>query len=172
MRPRSVKDEIATALISLAPLLNDYMSLVSDQINMFCPQAVLSCKPDGDSRLLELKRHSQSLMEQPDVEEMVKQQFHLTVEDSEEQWRKILQSAEENMKKAEVQYSLSRELEAFKNQADTTICWVKELQQQAKSKGSGVQGTKAQIEDRLSTAQVQQKMRFFKKMYLVVIIIP
>lgn len=163
MRPRSVKEEIATALISLASLLNDYMSLVSDQINMFCPQAVLSCKPDGDSRLLELKRHSQSLMEQPDVEEMVKQQVHLTVEDSEEQWRRILQSAEENMKKAEFQYSLSRELEAFRNQADTTICWVKELQQQAESNGSGAQGSKAQIENRLSTAQVQQKMRFFKK---------
>lgn len=59
------------------------------------------------------------------------------------------------MKKAEVQYSLSRELEAFRNQAESTSCWLQELQQQAGSKGSGTQGSRAQIEDRLSTAQVQ-----------------
>lgn len=125
-----------------------------------CPQAVLSCKPDGDSRLLELRRHSEGLLEQPDLEEHVKQQVHHTVQDSEEQWRRVLQSAEDHMKKAEVQYSLSRELQAFRNQAKSTSCWVKELQQQAGSKGSGTQGSRAQIEDRLSTAQVGRKMSF------------
>lgn len=67
------------------------------------------------------------------------------------------------MEKAEVQYSLSRELEAFWKQAERSSCWVKELQQQAKSKGSGTQGSRAQIEDRLSTAQVQQRLSFFNK---------
>lgn len=62
------------------------------------------------------------------------------------------------MNKAEVQYSLSRELEAFRKQAESTSCWVKELQQQARSKGSGTQGSRAQIEDRLSTAQVQHRV--------------
>lgn len=90
----------------------------------------------------------------------MKQQVHHTVQDSEEQWRRVLQCAEDNMKKAEVQYSVSRELEAFRNQAKSTNCWVKELQQQAESKGSGTQGSKAQIEDRLSTAQVGQKISF------------
>lgn len=93
----------------------------------------------------------------------MKQQVHHTMEDLEEQWRRVLQSAEDNMKKAEVQYSLSRELEAFRNQAESTSCWVKELQQQAKSKGSGTQGSRAQIEDRLSTAQVQQSVSFLIK---------
>lgn len=132
------------------------------RLRYFCPQDVLSCKPDGDSRLLELRRHSKSLLEQPDLEEHVKQQVHHTVQDSEEQWRRVLQSAEDNMKKAEVQYSLSRELEAFRNQAKSTSCWVKELQQEAESKGSGTQGSKAQIEDRLSTAQVGQTMSFIQ----------
>lgn len=91
----------------------------------------------------------------------MKQQVHHTVEYSEEQWRRVLQSAEDNMKKAEVQYSLSRELEAFRNQAESTSAWVKELQLQAQSKGSGTQGSKIQIEERLSTAQVQQKTSFF-----------
>lgn len=102
----------------------------------------------------------------------MKQQVQHTVQDSEEQWRRVLQSAEEHMKKAEVQYSLSRELEAFRNQAKSTTCWVKELQQQAESKGSGTQGSKAQIEDRLSTAQVGQKISFIlsRNTFLVIII--
>lgn len=122
-----------------------------------CPQNILSCKPDGDSRLLELRRRSQSLLEQPDLEEFTKQQVHHTVEDSEEQWRRVLESAEDSMKKAEVQYSLSRELEAFRNQAESTSRWLKELQQQAESKGRGTQGSGTQREDRLSTAQVRQR---------------
>lgn len=93
----------------------------------------------------------------------MKQQVHHTVEDSEERWRRVLQSAEDHMKKAEVQYSLSRELEAFRNQAESTSCWVKELQQQATSKGRGTQGSRAQREDRRSTAQVQHAVSFLVK---------
>lgn len=78
------------------------------------------------------------------------------MEESEEQWRRVLQSAEDGMKEAEVQYSLSRELEAFRKQAESTSCWLRELQQQAQSQGSGTQGTRAQMENRLSSAQVQQ----------------
>lgn len=87
----------------------------------------------------------------------MKQHVHHTVEDSEEQWRRVLESAEDNMKRAEVQYSLSRELEAFRNQAESTKRWLRELGQQAESKGSGTQGSKTQREERLSTAQVQQR---------------
>lgn len=119
-------------------------------------QAILICKPDGDSRLAELRRRSQSLSDQQDVEDDVKRDVQQTVEDSEEQWRMVLMCAEDTMNKAEVQYSLSRELEAFRNLAGTTRNWVKELQRQAESKGSGTRGSRAQIEDRLSAAQVKQ----------------
>lgn len=88
----------------------------------------------------------------------MKQEAQQTVRDSEEQWTTVLQSAENCLKRAEVQYSLSRELEAFRSQAGSTDTWVKELQQQAESKGSGTQGSRAQIEDRLNTAQVKQKI--------------
>lgn len=124
----------------------------------FSPQTVLSCKPEGDAKLTELRRQSQSLSEQQDLQDSVKQEAQQTVRDSEEQWTTVLQSAENSLKRAEVQYSLSRELEAFRSQAGSTDTWVKELQQQAESKGSGTQGSRAQIEDRLSTAQVKQKI--------------
>lgn len=124
----------------------------------FYPQTILSCKPEGDSKLTELRRQSQSLSDQEDLQEDARREAQQTVKDSEEQWRTVLQAAEDTLKKAEVQYSLSRELEAFHTQAGSTKTWVKELQQQAEAKGSGTEGSRAQIEDRLSTAQVKCKI--------------
>lgn len=121
-------------------------------------QVVLSCKPDGDAKLSELRRHSQSLAEEQDLDDGVKEAAEQAVRDSEERWVALLQSAEDTIKKAEVQYLLSRELEAFRNQARSTSAWIQDLEQQAQSKGTGTRGQRAQIEDRLSTAQVEQWM--------------
>nr|XP_029131758.1 nesprin-2 [Labrus bergylta] len=117
-------------------------------------QTILSSKPEGDSKLSELRRLSQSLSDQEDLEENTRREAQQTVKQSEEQWKTVLQSAESTLKKAEVQYSLSRELEAFGTQAESTKSWVEELQKQAKSLGSGTQGNRAQLEDRLNKAQV------------------
>ncbi|CAJ1074541.1 LOW QUALITY PROTEIN: nesprin-2 [Xyrichtys novacula] len=117
-------------------------------------QTILSCKPEGDSKLTELRRLSQSLSDQEDLEENTKVEAQKTLKDSEKQWETVLQSAENTLKKAEVQYSLSKELEAFGTQAGSTKSWVEDLQKQAKSIGSGTQGSRAQLEDRLNAAQV------------------
>lgn len=77
------------------------------------------------------------------------------MKESQEQWSTVLRAAENTVKKAEVQYSLSKELEAFRSLAASTTTWVKELQEQADSKGKGTQGSQAQIKDRLDAAQVQ-----------------
>ncbi|XP_028420977.1 nesprin-2 [Perca flavescens] len=113
-------------------------------------QTVLSCKPEGDSRMTELRRQSQILS---NLEENTRREVQQTVKDLEEQWRTVLQTAENSLEKADVHYLLSRELEAFHTKAGITQTWVKKLQQQAESKGSGTQGSHAQLEDRLNTAQ-------------------
>lgn len=69
----------------------------------------------------------------------------------------ILQTAEATLKNAEVQYSLSRELQAFQIHAGSTRSWMDGLQRQAESMGGGTSGSKTQLEDRLITAQVQQR---------------
>ncbi|KAM3595037.1 uncharacterized protein V6R79_017444 [Siganus canaliculatus] len=117
-------------------------------------QTVLSLKPEGDSRLSELKRQSLSLSDRRDLEEALRKEAQQTVQDSEERWRTVLQSAEDSLKEAELQYSLSRELEAFSVQAETTQTWILELKRQAEAKGSGCRGSRAQLEDRLKAAQV------------------
>ncbi|KAF7642034.1 hypothetical protein LDENG_00265980, partial [Lucifuga dentata] len=116
-------------------------------------QTILSSKPEGDSKLTELRRQIQSLHEREDLEENRRREAEQAVKDAEERWRMILQDAEQIVKKAEVQYSISRELEAFYTQAGSTKTWVTELQNQADSKGSRTQGSQAQIESRLQAAQ-------------------
>ncbi|CAB1456440.1 unnamed protein product [Pleuronectes platessa] len=117
-------------------------------------QTILSSRPEGDSKLTELRRRSQSLSDQEDLEEDTRHEAEQTVKDSEEQWKTVLQTAENTLKEAEVQYSLSREMEALCAQAGSTKRWVEDLQEQAASKGEGPRGSQAQLEDRLSTAQV------------------
>lgn len=95
------------------------------------------------------------------MEDGLKEEAEQALKDSEEQWKRVLLSAEATLKKAEVQYLLSRELDAFRSQAGSTSAWIKELRQQAESKGSGIQGSRAQIGDRLSTAQVRHKILVF-----------
>lgn len=84
------------------------------------------------------------------------------MKETEEQWTNILQMAEDTLKEAEVQYSLNRETDAFRIQAGNTKAWVEDLQRQAQAKGTGIQGSPAQIEDRLSTAQVQQGLKNYQ----------
>ncbi|XP_075344165.1 uncharacterized protein LOC142402517 [Odontesthes bonariensis] len=116
-------------------------------------QNILSCKPVGDSKLTELKRQSQSLSDQEDLEEHTKREAQQAVRDSEEQWKTVLQMAENTQKKAEIQYFLSKELEAFWTHGSSTKTWVEGMQKQADSMGGGTQGGKDQIEERLNTAK-------------------
>jgi len=63
--------------------------------------------------------------------------------------------AENTQKKAEIQYFLSKELEAFWTNESSTKMWVEGMQKQADSMGRGTQGGKATSEERLNTAKVK-----------------
>ncbi|XP_035985169.1 uncharacterized protein LOC118558730 [Fundulus heteroclitus] len=117
-------------------------------------QNILSLKPEGDSKLTELKRQRQNLSEQQEISEAARREAQKASQDSEELWAVVLQAAENTLLKAEVQYSLSRETEAFCNHADDTKRWIEDLQKQADAIQGGTQGSKAQLEKRLKTAQV------------------
>ncbi|XP_028293927.1 nesprin-2 [Gouania willdenowi] len=110
-------------------------------------KSILSCKPEGDSRLSELRRRSEEMEESayPEAEQAVKE--------SEEQWKSVLQDAESSQQEAELQYSLHRELEALLSQAEETKAWVRNLKTQAVSMEGNTEGTRAQLEQRLNTAQ-------------------
>lgn len=118
------------------------------------PQDILSCKPEGDSKLTELRRQCRHLSQLEDVEEHLKLEAQQKVQDSEDLWQTILQAAEDALREAEVQYSLSRELESFWTHAGSTKSWTLNLQGRAESMMGSSQGSRAQTEERLITAQV------------------
>ncbi|KAJ3613146.1 hypothetical protein NHX12_019398, partial [Muraenolepis orangiensis] len=117
-------------------------------------QAVLGSKPEGDGKVDDLRRRGQSACERDDLEESRRTEVQEAVEEAREQWRKVLEKAEEVLRGAELQYSLSRELEAFQGQAVSAGSWVEELQDQAVALETLVtRGSQEDIESRLNTAQ-------------------
>ncbi|MEQ2307488.1 hypothetical protein AMECASPLE_018713 [Ameca splendens] len=116
-------------------------------------QNILSLKPEADSKLTELTRQSQNLSEQEEISEHTRREAQKAAQDSEQLWGIVLQTAENTLLRAEVQYLLSREMEAFHNHAGSTKNWIEDLQKQADSMQCGTQGSKAQLQERMNTAQ-------------------
>ncbi|CDQ56155.1 unnamed protein product [Oncorhynchus mykiss] len=110
-----------------------------------CYQAVLSSRPEGDSKLQDLRRQGQSLCEHQDLEESRRREVQQTVRDMEEEWRRVLQAAKEALDRAEV---LEKELRAFETWKEGTWVWVKDQKQQLHS-----QSSQTKTEERLHTAQ-------------------
>ena len=116
----------------------------------YCLQAVLSSRPEGDSKLQDLKRRAQSLCEHQDLEESRRREVQQTIREVEEEWRRILQEAEKAQSQAEVQEALEKEVKGFKAYEESTRLWVRNLQHRLVSLGS-LKNT----EDKLKTAQVR-----------------
>lgn len=61
----------------------------------FCPQVILSSKSNGETRMTELKTRAQSLCDHKELQEDKKLEVEKTVKDTEEQWRTVLQAADD-----------------------------------------------------------------------------
>ena len=96
-----------------------------------------------------LRRQSQTLCEHKDLEESKKQEVQQSVKDTEEQWRRVLQTAEEAVNKAETQELLDKELDAFKTQNESVQSWIRDRDQNLQSLGGHMQ-----VEEKLQIAQV------------------
>lgn len=58
-------------------------------------KAILSSRPDGDFKVNNLRRRGQTLCDHQDVDEGQKVHAQQTVKDTEKQWRKVLQAAQQ-----------------------------------------------------------------------------
>lgn len=83
-----------------------------------------------------------------------KQEIHQNLKSIEEEWKKVIVAAQERKNKAELQDSLSRELEIFHNQEESIRNWMKNRKDDLESLGKSTYGTQEQIEERLNKAQV------------------
>lgn len=73
---------------------------------------------------------------------------------SEELWGELLRDADNLLKKAEVAYSLSRELQAFSSQAADAQAWLDGLRAKLDGIGTDSRGGRARTEDGLNAAHV------------------
>ena len=92
----------------------------------------MSSKPEGDSKLQELRRLGQSLCSQ-DLEEPKKQEVQQKVQGSEEQWTKVLQSAKQAQDQAEKQCAVQGQLKDFEALRENTRAWLQDKQQRLHS---------------------------------------
>ncbi|XP_042565729.1 nesprin-2-like [Clupea harengus] len=114
-------------------------------------QAVLSLRSEGDSKLSSLRGRVESVCEREGVlGEERRRALLQALGGAEERWRGALQAAEEVRSQAELQDSLSRELQELSAQQESTLAWV---QQQQKGLDSLDKHTPS--DHRLSTAQVR-----------------
>ncbi|KAJ8411706.1 hypothetical protein AAFF_G00153440 [Aldrovandia affinis] len=148
---RALISDLQQQLHFLAKVTEGSQAEIEDRLQKV--QALLSIRSEGDFRLQGLRQSGQSLSEQRDLEVNRRNGVLQTVRDSEEQWRAVMQSAEELRSQAEAQSSLLRETQAFEAQAESTRVWIRDLQQQLHSLDKGTEGSQAEIEDRLQKVQ-------------------
>ncbi|KAJ8288954.1 hypothetical protein COCON_G00016130 [Conger conger] len=123
-------------------------------------QALLNTRHEGESKLQDLKQSGQRLSQQKDLDESRRCGVLQTVGDAEEQWRGVMQSAEELLRQAEAQSALVRETQAFEAQAESTRAWIGDLQQRVHSLDKGTVGTQAEIENRMQKVQALLNTRY------------
>ncbi|XP_063764360.1 nesprin-2-like [Eleginops maclovinus] len=111
-------------------------------------QAILTSKPEGDSKVNDLRRHGETLCGQEDLDKGRKQEVQQTVKETEEQWRAGLQTAEENLNQAEKQAVLEKDLDAVKTQSENVQSWIRDKQQNLQSLGGCMQ-----VEEKLQVAK-------------------
>lgn len=112
-------------------------------------KAVLSSKPNGESKLQDLKQQCQSLCDNQSLDESRKQKLRDAVGHTEEQWRKALQGAEEALKQAQTEKATERDFDALKTQSENIQTWIKEHKQKLLSLGSHME-----FEEKLQIVQV------------------
>ncbi|XP_077395395.1 uncharacterized protein syne2b isoform X3 [Festucalex cinctus] len=117
-------------------------------------QDVLQAKPDGDCQVNDLRRLGQALFDRPDVSEEPKCQVQQAVKDAEQQWRKVLQLAQQLEEEAAVaqinqeKESRDSELREFQSLQQETERWLSDLQHQLDSLDS-----QAAAQERLRATQ-------------------
>lgn len=121
----------------------------------------MSSKPEGDSKLQELRRLGQSLCGQ-DLEEPEKQEVQQKVQGAEEQWTRVLQNAKQALEKAEKQCALQSHLKDYEALRENTRAWLQDKQQRLDSLDS-----QKDPEKMINTAQVSLNNKTIKVMLSV-----
>uniref|UniRef100_A0A9J8A0G7 Nesprin-2-like n=1 Tax=Cyprinus carpio carpio TaxID=630221 RepID=A0A9J8A0G7_CYPCA len=92
-------------------------------------QAVIDLGDEADSRLASLQRQGQHLCSYKELENERRSHIHQTQSAVEEEWRKVLQLAQELKNQVKHEESLYRELQTFCDQGEDTQSWIRHLRE-------------------------------------------
>ncbi|KAJ0009234.1 hypothetical protein NQD34_016649 [Periophthalmus magnuspinnatus] len=103
-------------------------------------ETILKSKPEGDSKLEDLRFQSQTLLDQ-DLDKNQRLEVQQRIRDTEESWRFALAQTEDALKTAETQVQtqvqnraqLDRDLGEFRDQTDSVQTWISEQEDQLQS---------------------------------------
>ncbi|XP_067242791.1 nesprin-2 isoform X14 [Chanodichthys erythropterus] len=89
-------------------------------------QAVLNLSAEGDSKLVALKEEGDALCAHEILEDTRRQELIHTFRNIEDEWKRVLDIAQQLKHQAELQDTLSRELKDLQAQEESTQSWVRE----------------------------------------------
>ena len=121
----------------------------------------MNSKPEGDSKLQELRRRCQSLCGQ-DLEEMKKREVQQKAGDAEERWARALKNAKQALDKAEKQCALEAQLREYEALRENIRAWLEDKRQSLVPLDGQIDQEKI-----INTAQVSwSSIRYGEKIYI------
>lgn len=115
-------------------------------------KAVLNLSSDGDAKLVALKGEGVALCAHEILEETRRQELVHTLKNIEDEWKRVLDLAQQLKHQAELQDTLHRELENLQAQEVSTQSWVREQLQMLHSLEKEIQP-----QEKLNKVQVRTK---------------
>lgn len=117
-------------------------------------KTVLSSKEEGDYKMDDLKRQSEHLCEQEALDKVQKQKIQQSVRVVEEQWRSLLQTAEEVLNEARTEADAQKQFDAFKSHIEDVQLWIKDQKKKLLSTSSHMQ-----FDERIQIVKVRKNLR-------------
>lgn len=104
-----------------------------------CIKAVLNLSPEVDAKLMALKEEGDALCAHEILEDTRRRELIHTLGNIEDEWKRVLDMAQQLKHQAELQDTLCRELQDLQAQEESIQSWVKEQLQMLRSLGKDLQ---------------------------------
>ncbi|XP_077477537.1 uncharacterized protein syne2b [Stigmatopora argus] len=122
---QSLQQDISQWLSDLQHQLDSLSSQATVQDRIHVTQSTVDAKSDGDRKIQELKRRSQSLWAQ-ELEEAKKAELQVAVRDTEEAWTRTLRGAKAALRVAEDQTALEHQLKEHEESKEEVRAWLED----------------------------------------------
>lgn len=121
------------------PILKSILNVFRIICMFLCFKSVLNLSAQGDSKLVALKEECDALCAHEILEDTRRQELIHTLRNIEDEWKRVLDMAQQLKHQAELQDTLSRELKDLQAQEESYQSWVREQLQMLHCLGKELQ---------------------------------